>query len=266
MRQLFSCLFLILLFTSAFGQDNGIPKKPSPPKLVNDLADILSDSQENSLEKKLRDFNNSTSTQIVVVTVQSLNGYDRADFTYQIGETWGVGQKGFDNGVVLMVKPKYANEKGQTYIAVGYGLEGVIPDAIAKRIVEREMIPYFKMGNMYQGIDEATNVLMSLASQEFTADEYNASSKKIAIPIGMVVFLVFFLGIIIFGLVMQARSYSAYHNVPFWTALALSMASGRSHRGRYDDFNHGGGSFGGGSSFGGFGGGSFGGGGAGGSW
>ena len=109
-----------------------------------------------SLETKLVNFDDTTSTQIAIVTVKSLNGYSKEEFTDRIGEKWGVGRKGKDNGVLILIKPKYGNERGQARISVGYGLEGAIPDAIANRIVNYDLIPYFKQGDYYTGLDKAT--------------------------------------------------------------------------------------------------------------
>jgi uncharacterized protein len=103
---------------------------------------VLNGEEQQLLEETLVQFDRETSTQVVVVTVSSLQGYDKADFAYRIGESWGVGQKDRNNGVIVLIKPKISNEPGQVYIAVGYGLEAVIPDAVANRlIVNNEMIP-----------------------------------------------------------------------------------------------------------------------------
>ena len=253
---------LILLTFQSFSQ---IPPRPNPPRLVNDLGDVLSPSQEQYLEQKLRKFNDTTSNQIVVVTVKSLNGYDKADFAFQIGEKWGVGQKKFDNGVVVLVKPKYSDrDKGQAYVAVGYGLEPAIPDAIARRIVDNEMIPYFKQNNYFKGIDNATNIIMKLASGEISEKAY-AESTEGSVFLAILPFLVFLI-IFILIRVSNARSYSMHHSgTSFWTAMFIGSMLGGS--GRSSGFGGGSSGFGGGgSSFGGFGGGGFGGGGAGGSW
>ena len=148
-----SFLGMLLLFGSSPASAQDIPARPEPPRLVNDFAGILTSDEIQNLEQKLVIFNDSTSTQIVVVIVKSLNGYDYNEFAYKIGQAWGVGQKGKNNGAVLLVKPKYPNEKGEACIQTGYGLEGVIPDALAKRIVTNEMIPNFKAGNYYAGVD-----------------------------------------------------------------------------------------------------------------
>lgn len=283
MKKFLSLIFLFFFVSVSILAKSDIPDRPSPPRLVNDQAKIFTQSQVNNLEKKLVDFDKNTSTQIVVLTVESLNGYDPADFTFKVGEKWGVGQKGFNNGVVVMVKPRIGNERGQVFIAVGYGLEGVIPDAIAKRIVEREMIPRFKNGDMYGGVSDGIEVLMGLASKEFTAKEYREKVNP-AFPIGLGIAILLFIAFIFLIKMGQARAYSAYHDVTFWQALLLVIFASRSHPGKWKEFSGGTGSFGsgswssgsswsggsswggGGSSFGGFGGGSFGGGGAGGSW
>ncbi|MBL7137650.1 MAG: TPM domain-containing protein [Bacteroidales bacterium] len=261
-------ILTLLLCDGILAVSQDIPLRPEPPRLVNDLAGILTPEQVQQLERKLVNFNDSTSTQIAVVTVSSLNGYDKADFAFRIGEQWGVGQKGKNNGIVVLVKPKYGEERGEAYIAVGYGLEGVIPDAIGKRIVEYEMIPNFKENNYFGGLDAGTTTLMELASGEFTADQYvkKTQSKPYAIFIPILVLL------FIFFLIRssRARSHSVGKSIPFWTAFWLLGSMG-GHSGNWKNFSSGGGSFGGGSfggggGFGGFGGGSFGGGGAGGSW
>ena len=79
-----------------------------------------------------------------------------------MGEKWGIGSEKFDNGILVLLKPKTSDSKGEVFIAVGYGLEGVVPDATAKRIVENEMIPMFRENNMYGGIEKATDVLIDL--------------------------------------------------------------------------------------------------------
>ena len=258
----------ILLLLISMAVEAQIPKQQSPPKLVNDFAGILSSDKINALEKKLVAFNDTTSNQITIVIVKSLNGYDKAMFATEIGLQWKVGRKEFDNGVVVLIKPKYsAHDRGEAYIAVGYGLEPAIPDAIAKRIVENEMIPEFKNNNYYTGINNAVNVIMQLASGEISSDEYNRQSDVndiFAIIPFLVIILVF---ILIRASGNRSSSIGTRGSGSLWTALWLGSAlSNRSHSGSWNNFSGGGSSGFGGGSFGGFGGGSFGGGGAGGSW
>ncbi len=257
-------ILLSVISINAISQD--FPEKANPPKIVNDYTNFLSKAENHALENKLVQFSYESSTQIAIAIVPSLDGYDPASYAFGLGEYWGVGQKGKNNGILILVKPKYQNSKGEVFIATGYGVEGAVPDAIAKRIVNNEIIPYFKQGMYYKGLDEATNRIIELTKGEYTADEYRkatSSSPASAIP-GIIIFLI----VIIFSFVgraRRARHYSVGHNVPFWIAMGM-MASNRSHGGSFGNFSSGGGSFGGGGGFGGFGGGSFGGGGAGGSW
>lgn len=259
--------FLFLFQTPLMASD--IPKRPNPPRLVNDFAGILTQGEQNTLEYKLRYFNDTTSNQIVVVTVKSLNGMQPYEFATKLGEQWGVGQKKFDNGVVILIKPKYGNNLGRAFIATGYGLEGALPDATCKRIVDSEMIPSFRNGDYYGGINKAVDVVMKIASGEISAKGYNKMHQKTVPYAGLVPFFVFIL-IWLLMRVSNAHSYSVGNRgTSFWTALFLgSLLGGGWNRGNWNNFS-GGGGFGGGGfggGFGGFGGGGFGGGGAGGSW
>jgi uncharacterized protein len=257
---LFSWIFLTGF--TVFSQD-GIPDKPQPERLVNDYANILSPAEVNALEQKLVHFNDSTSTQIVVVIVNDLGGRDETDFADRLGEKWGVGQKGKNNGIVILIKPTGGQGQRKARISVGYGLEGVIPDATAHRIVDKEMIPYFKKNQFYEGIDAAINILISLSKGEFTADQYNKSaSKKNTFVTLIPLFIVIFIFILLIRNNKRKGPMSPGKSLPFWMLLGM-MGSGRSSSGSWGGFS-GGGSGGGG--FGGFGGGSFGGGGSSGSW
>jgi len=250
-------LLLLVAFTTVNAQDCLFNQKPVQ-NLVQDYANVMTDAEEQGLRQALMVFNDTTSTQILIVTVTDLCGYDKAEFTYTLGEKWGVGQDGKDNGVVIMVKPKEIDGRGEVFIASGRGIEGILPDAIGKRIVELEMIPHFKQKDYYGGIASAAMTVMEITGGEYSADEYGKkASVKSFLP---------FLGIFIFIIIMLitrakgARQYASTNNMGFWAALAIMNASSRSHGGSYGGFSSGGGSFGG------FGGGSFGGGGAGGSW
>ena len=269
MRYFKQLLLILAIALSGFSQAQEIPDRPKQQVLVNDFANVLSKSEGNALEKKLLDFYANTGNQITLVTVKSLNGSDASSFAYEIGEKWQVGKKGFDNGIVILFKPKTRASKGQVFIATGYGLEGAIPDATAKEIVSNEMIPYFKQGRIYDGINQASSVLMGLAKGEFNHQQYTkqrGSSRKG----GSFGFLIPLFIILIFSFIGRSKSRgqrtmgSSGSSLPFWMLLGM-MGSG-SRGNSFNDFSSGSGGFGGGSSFGGFGGGSFGGGGAGGSW
>jgi len=257
-------IFLICVISLA-AQD--IPERPNPPRLVNDYAGILSGDEAAGLESKLVRFNDSTSTQIVLVIVKSLNGYDYNDFAQRLGQKWGVGQKGSNNGIVILVKPKYPNEKGEVAIQTGYGLEGVLPDATCKQIVSNEMIPKFVRGDYYGGISAGITVVMSITKGEFTAKQYGKRVGNKEKPYGILVPIIILMVLVFWIRSNRNGTNSVGKHIPFWTSLFLLSSMGRGGSGSWGNFQSGGGSFGGGGGgFGGFGGGGFGGGGAGGSW
>ena len=270
-------LFIIILTALFTGQAHtqSIPDPPNPPRLVNDFANVLTQEQIDSLELKLEDFERSTTTQIVIVTVPSLDGYDISDYSFKLGEKWGVGQKGKNNGVIIIFKPKTAEESGKVFIAVGYGLEGIIPDATTNRIVNNEMIPHFKENDIYGGLSQGCQIIMSLASKEFTAQEYEERNSGDDIGGVFAGFFVFIVLLIIIGIATRNRNQNLTmgkngSGLPLWILLSMLSNSGNNKK-NWDDFTRGSGGFGGfggggGGGFGGFGGGSFGGGGAGGSW
>jgi len=267
--RLFLLVLTILFIQNLTAQDE-FPQRPEPPRLVNDFAGILSPEQKGALENKLDQFNEKTSTQIAIVTISDLKGYDKADYSFRLAEKWGIGQKGKNNGILILVKPKTETSRGEVFIAVGYGLEGVVPDVVAKSaIIEHEILPAFRQGDYYSGLDRGTSVLISLTAGEYTADQYMKATGKKSVGIGGIGIIIIIL-VIVFLFNRGSNNYHSIGSQPgFWgTLLLMNMFGGRGGD-SWDDFSRGSGGFGGGSGgsdFGGFGGGSFGGGGAGGSW
>jgi len=244
----------------------------APKSLVNDEVGLLSPQERNALERKLVAFSDTNSTQIAILIVNDLQGYDITDYAQRIAQKWGIGQKKYDNGAIIVLKPKTADSKGEVNIDVGYGLEPLVPDITANRIIDNEMIPHFKKNDYYGGLNAGTDVIMSLAAGQFTADQYKKRTKNDERSSGL---FVPFLALIIIIIIIR-RGKNNNHTMGggrgrrggsgLLTALLLgSMLGG--HRGSWGNFQSGSGSFGGGGGgFGGFGGGSFGGGGASGSW
>lgn len=255
MRKAF-LLLLLFSFQSVIGQN--LPERSN--QLVNDFADFLSPSEEAELETKLRLYNDSTSTQIAIVLVKTLEGYDVSDYSNALARKWKIGQKGQNNGLLILASA----EERKIRIEVGYGLEGIITDAISKRIIEKSLKPNFKSGNYFIGLNEATdNVILALKG-EFKAEK--KSKKDKGGGFAFFIILLFVIVLIIFTQSRKASNLSKKNNIPFWIAWALLNSIANSNSGRYRDFSGGGGSFGGGGGFGGFGGGDFGGGGASGDW
>ncbi len=245
-------LFFILLTISSYSQQ--IPDPMVPRRLVNDFTGLLSDQQQITLNNKLLEFNNQTSTQIYIVTHNDLQGYAVGEFGQLMAEKWGIGQKGKDNGILVLVSP----ENRKVTIQTGYGLEGAVPDAIAKRLIENVITPAFKMGNYYAGLDSVTQVLMSLTRGEFTAEDYLKGSGEGRLPVGFIIVIIM-LFLVFSGIFRtKRRFYSPTRSIPWWM-----LGTGTSSRSGWGSFTSGGGGFGG---FSGGGGGSFGGGGASGGW
>ncbi|HAQ18798.1 MAG TPA: hypothetical protein DCR40_06110 [Prolixibacteraceae bacterium] len=266
MKHILLILFISVFSLSVFAQD--IPERPNPPRLVNDLANVLSDQEEQQLESELVQFNDQTSTQIAILTFPDLNGYEIADFATQVFNKWQIGQAEKNNGILIVFKPKTANAKGAVFVVTGYGLEGILPDAVINRnVVDYEMIPRFKKGDIYGGLYAGSKVIKELAAQEYTAEAYQkkTSGKKKSEKGGGGFILVVLIIIVLVSIFKGGRGggYSTRGSLPFW--LALGLLGGNRGGGSFGGFSGGGGGFGGGG-FGGFGGGMSGGGGAGGSW
>jgi uncharacterized protein len=254
-------LIAVLSISRIYGQDDKCDcYGPAPNRLVVDQVDILSDNEENILENKLRTLNAETSNQVIIVTLDELCAGDAAMTATEIGHCWGVGQKEFDNGAVILVKPTGGQGQRRTFIAIGYGLEGAIPDATAKLIVDNEMIPQFKNGNYFAGLDQAVTRISALASGEYSFADYNKKVEKKGAGLLGLLPILFFIGIWFLLTYRRTSSYARNNDLGFWAALMLMNASRRSHSGSWNSFSSGSGGFGG------FGGGGFGGGGAGGSW
>lgn len=254
-------ILLLSFFISVqlIGQD--IPPRPNPPKLVNDLVGMLSPEQVNALESKVVAYNDSTSTQIAIVIIKSIQPYEANQYAVKLGREWGVGQKDKDNGIVIL----WAPGDRKVYIATGYGLEGALPDAVTNRIVDQVIIPSFKEVKYYEGLNNGVDAIIKYASGEYQAEADDTEDIGI-FPIILVLLIV-----IIFVYLMSKGNKGGgiggggrtHHDSgwPYTTYTGWGRSSGNWGGGGWS----GGGDSGGGG-FGGFGGGSFGGGGAGGDY
>jgi len=251
-------LLLCLATLSALAQ---VPPRPNPPRLVNDFAGILGDCQwlEDSLERIAVE----TSNQICVVTMDDLGGYDKAMMAYSIGQQWGVGTERNRNGVVILVKPKTADSKGEAFIATGYGLEGAITDAASTRIVNQEMIPHFKENDYLGGVWAGAQVVRDLATGEYNEKDYAQQSDDDAL-FALILFILIFAFFMYLAHKSNQGNSGNRNNRDTGTWGGPIIFTSGSDWGRGGSSWGGSGSFGGG--WGGFGGGSFGGGGGGGSW
>jgi uncharacterized protein len=189
--RLYTQLFLLIGFL-------GLPflalaKKEIPAKsqqLVNDYANLLSPDQKMNLERKLRAYNDSTSSQIAVVLDQSLEGEDVFDYAMKLARGWGIGQADKDNGVLIYVAA--ADRKIQ--ILTGKGLQGALPDVIIDRIIRQEIAPAFGQKRYYEGLDRATTDIIKYATGEFKAGPQKDNSSTIAlfIVLGIVLLIILY--------------------------------------------------------------------------
>ncbi len=249
-------------------------QKPLPEPsgfLINDYAGMLSRQQVVDLGRKLRDYADSTSTQIVIVTEKSLDGEDAFDYSYRLARKWGIGTKENDNGILIYV----AQEDRAIRIQTAYGAEGFLPDAMAKRIIDNIIVPNFRRGLFYEGLDEATSAIIALSSGEYVNDGKKADGGRAAALFFMLLVVIFFL---VLMWIIKRRGGGG--DGGYYGGGRYDMDDPRHRRGGggWIFFPGGGGSGGttdrggdgwggfGGGGFGGFGGGDFGGGGAGGSW
>lgn len=269
----------ILLPMLTIGQ-NPVPEPTN--YLVNDYAGLLGRQEVVQLGRKLSQYAKETTIQIVLVTEASLNGDDDFNRAFAIKDKWRPGSAENDNGILVYV----AKEERKVRIVTGYGTEGFLPDALAKRIIDNIIVPEFRNGNFYAGLDKATDAIMQLGRGEDYANvERTQSGRKSegGIPIGLII-----LGVIVLIIIFSSIANRGDDD---------DDDGGYYRGGRYDDYGRrrrrggggwiffptggggwnsgGGGGFGGGSDgwggfggggFGGFGGGMSGGGGAGGSW
>ncbi len=255
----------LLLCSSVFLFAQQFPEKSTT--LVTDYTGTLSADQKQSLENKLVAFNDSTSTQIAVVILKSVGEYDIAEYATKLGRNWGIGQKGKNNGILLLV----AVGDRKVTIQTGYGAEGAVPDITTHEIIENDITPNFKQGNYYGGIDAATNSLIKYMKGEYKAP---AKAQQVSNGGGGSALIIIIIVVVVIILIRRGGGGGGSQVIggrggasPFWWFLLGNAlgGGGRSSGGGFGGFGGGGDSDGGGG-FGGFGGGSFGGGGSSGSW
>lgn len=185
MRILLHSFLLLLLVCSSAAALN----IPQPTGYVNDKARIISPTVELKLEQFLKDFEKSDSTQITVLTIPNLDGEVLEEYSLKVLEKWKIGQKGLDNGALLLI----AKAERKIRIEVGYGLEGRLTDLLAGRIIDNEISPKFKQGDFDGGIVSGVVSVAEAVRGEYTGTGRTGGDKKKSNPFGLI-FLFFFLG------------------------------------------------------------------------
>lgn len=256
--------------TVAFGQDDPLAKKETTFKGVYDYANMLSSQEANTLSRKLINYADSTSTQIAVATIQSLQGNAISQIAVEKAHEWGIGQKGKDNGIFVLI----SKQDRAIHIATGYGVEHLLTDYRTKQIIDGIIKPNFKAQQYYTGLDKATNVIIQILAGEYqTEPKKQTSNRK-----GNIVVLLLIVAFVIFIMSRGNNSNNGGNgsnkgrkrgkldaNDVLTSIILGSLGNGRGYRGGSSG-GFGGGFSGGGSFGGGFGGGGFGGGGASGGW
>jgi uncharacterized protein len=242
--------FVFLLALAPTGSAQAAPKFPALTGRVVDDAHILSPATTQALTEKLAALEAKTSRQLVVVTLPTLQGYDIADYGYQLGRAWGIGQAKLNNGALFIIAPKERRAR----IEVGYGLEPILTDALSSVILQTQVLPQFRKGDYNAGVMAGTDALIEqLSLDTSTAEKRAAAAEQMQANKGgdhtggaAIIFIIL--------LFIFLRVFGGWGVLPF-----LFMGGFGGGRGGFGGGGFGGGGFGGG-------GGGFGGGGASGGW
>ncbi len=254
-------LLSLLLWGNMLCAQFTIPEKPTFQTSVYDYAKVLNETEKQQLEEKLIHYSDSTTTQIVVITIESLKGEDIGILTPKWGHAWGIGgTEKNDNGVIILL----AKAERKIWISSGYGLEDRLTAGIGGEITRSYILPEFKKGNYYQGLDQGTSAIIDVFKGKYKGERKKKSKKEVPfIPIAILVLVALFL------MSRNKNNSSGNNNSNNGRGLDLMDIILLSSLGRSGGFggSSGGGFSGGGGGFGGgFGGGGFSGGGSGGSW
>lgn len=260
-KKIYSLLLLVLAFVASA---QNVPPKPGFQTSYYEVGTTLLDAgQKKAIEQKLISYADTTSTQIVVVVVPTTGGDDIDRYKVDLAHAWGIGQSKEDNGILLLV----AKDDRKVAIATGYGTEHLLTDAFANRIIDEVIVPQFKKGDFYAGIDNGTTAIIQVMRGEYKNDKGN-NDAEVGLGAGLVFFLIIIFIVIIAVLSRRGGGGNSggrgrRFGGPDLADIIILSSLGRGFGGGGGS----GGGFGGGGGFsGGFGGGGFGGGGASGSW
>ena len=254
-------LFLCLLVTQVGFAQYTIPEKPTLQTSVYDYAKVLSETEKAQLEEKLVRYSDSTTTQIIIVTIESLKGEDVSQLATNWGQTWGIGQSKEDNGVIILL----AKAEKKIAINPGYGLEDRLTAGTGGEIIRNIIIPEFKAGSYFNGLDKGTTAIIDVFKGKYKGTRKQNKGEDFP--------LLPFIVIIVIVLILFSRNKKGGGNSggsggfsggPSLLDILVLSSLGSGNRGGFGSSS--GGGFGGGGFGGGFGGGGFSGGGSSGSW
>ncbi|MFB9056156.1 TPM domain-containing protein [Mariniflexile ostreae] len=251
-------IITLLAFGTCYAQFD-IPKKPKSQTSVYDYINLLSPSEKTNLEQKLIQYSDTTSTQIVVAIIGSTKGENINYLGAQWGQAWGIGQAKEDNGILILL----AKDDRKIAINTGYGIEHLLTDALSKRIIERDIIPYFKQNNYPGGLNRGVDAVFEVLNGEYKGSRKVSDS---GFPMEIVFILVFIFIVILSSISKNRRGGNGSNGGKSSGGFSILDAIILSSMGRSSSGGGSSGGFGGGGFGGGFGGGGFGGGGASGGW
>jgi uncharacterized protein len=262
MKLLLYFTTLIFLYSGLASAQFTIPEIPKLQTSVYDYANVLSAGEKAQLEEKLIRYSDSTSTQIVVITIESLKGEDIGILTPKWGQTWGIGgSEKNDNGVIILL----AKAERKIWISAGYGLEDKLTAGIGGEITRNIIIPEFKAGSYYKGLDKGVDALFDVFKGKYKG-ERKQNNKDGEFPFFPILVIIIVIIIIIANSKKNGGGNSGNRGGGFDLADIIILSSLGRSSGGFGGGGFGGGSSGGGGFGGGFGGGGFSGGGSGGSW
>ena len=192
-------LLAAIVLTAAFTASADIPPQPkNANELVYDYAHVIDSANLAVINDSLKNLYMYNKTQVVVLTVESLDGMEIEDYCQQVFHDWGIGDKKLNNGVLILVKPKTETSSGKVRIHTGYGAEGVLPDLLCKKIQTDSMIPAFKENNYGLAIQKAVNLITPAMKGEYPQDiaaflkekqEEKESNSRIAVIVYVILYI-----------------------------------------------------------------------------
>ena len=165
----------VMMSATGFAADADFPARPDTAIFVNDFAGVL--RQSKVIDDSLRAFSKRTTNQIMVITVKDLGDYEPKMYAAELGDRWGIGQAKLDNGLILLIKPKTRDSKGQFALCPGRGLGGALPDVTCKRIVDGKAIPALKKGDYDAAVWAVLKAVMPICAGEISGDEATKKSS-----------------------------------------------------------------------------------------
>src|SRR5690606_12108176 len=190
-------ILIIAVLLSALNSNaqRDIPPRPSLQTSVYDEADVLSQAEEQNLERKLINYADTTSTQIVVVTINSLEGEYIGTYAAEWAHEWGIGTAEEDNGILVLL----SEEDRTIWITTGYGIEGYLTDAHSKEIIDQIILPAFRGGSYYQGLDAGTTAIIQVLNGVYEGAPQRGNNPQGSSPRFIVLAIIFIIMMVIFS-------------------------------------------------------------------